>query len=293
LLLQNAVSEFIINQEVRGNSENTIEYYTLDLGYFVDFMGIDKDLCKITLTDLHGYYMHIKERKITKVSIQSYIRAVRTFLNWCYSEGYISEKLTERFKLPRSDLKIFDVLDDYEIQKLLSCFDLSTVLGVRNWCICALMLDSGLRKSEVVRATFCRFRATDFLIINGKGNRQRRVPLGLLTRKYLAKYDTLINNQGRKSLFLKNDGSPLTANTIKMLFQRLKNDTGMERLHPHLLRHTFATRFIENGGDVFTLQQILGHTTLDMSKKYTHLGNKNTFDKFRAFSPLDNMKKPP
>lgn len=294
MILKNVVAEFLIYQEVNGNSIRTLEYYTLTLGYFMDFLGADRQLRMISLSDLHAYYYFLKNRNITRITLQTYIRSVRAFLNWCYAQEYMPQKLTEKFLLPRAEQKVFDVLTDYEIQKLFSCFDLRTFHGVRNWCICALMLDSGLRKSEVVSVHFCHFRHTDsFLIVQGKGSRQRRIPLGVHTRKNMAKYVSLIPNQGSRFLFMKSDGSPITGHTVTQLFRKLKTETGITRLHPHLLRHTFATCFIENGGDVFTLQQILGHTTLDMSRKYTHLGNKSTYEKFRAYSPLDNMKKPP
>ncbi len=290
--LENAINEFLINQEIRGNSKNTLEYYSLNLSYFGDFIGYDKSISDIILIDLNNYYINLKKRNVSSVTLQTYIRAIRTFLNWCYDENYTPVKLSERFKLPRAERKVLDVLTDYEIERLFNIFDTKKILGLRDWCICALMLDCGLRKNEVVTMTFNRYRGKEgYIIVQGKGNRQRVVPLGLRTRKHLAKYEAFSLCQGTESLFLKNDGMPITKSTVKQLFLRLKAETGIQRLHPHLLRHTFATRFIENGGDVFTLQQLLGHSTLDMSKKYLHLSLRNTLDKYKAFSPLDNIGK--
>jgi len=292
LLLQNVINEFLINQEIKGNSKSTLDYYALTLGYFLDFMGADKPVPDIILVDLNNYYLHLKKRNVSSVTLQTYMRAVRSFLNWCYDEGYMPVKLSDRFKLPKAERKVFDVLTDYEIERLFGFFDIKQVLGLRDWCICALMLDCGLRKNEVVTMTFSRYRGKDgYIIVQGKGNRQRVVPLGLKTRKHLAKYEHFCHRHGTESMFLTKDGLPITKSTVKQLFSRLKTETGIQRLHPHLLRHTFATRFIENGGDVFTLQHLLGHSTLDMSKKYLHLSMRNTLDKFKAFSPLDNIGK--
>jgi len=292
MILENALNEFLINQEIKGNSKRTLEYYSLNLSYLLAFLGNDKLIDDITLIDLNNYYLHLKKRNISSVTLQTYIRAVRTFLNWCYDEEYISVKLPDRFKLPKAEKKVIDVLTNYEIEILFSNFDIRKYIQLRNWCICALMLDCGLRKNEVVTMTLNRYRGNDgYVIVQGKGNCQRVVPLGLKTRKSLSKYVALRPCLETDSFFLNADYSPITQNAIKQLFTRLKAETGIKRIHPHLLRHTFATMFIENGGDVFTLQQLLGHSTLDMSRKYLHLGVRNSIDKYRAFSPLDNMKR--
>lgn len=289
--LYTAISEFLITQKIKGNSDKTLEYYVNILQYFGDFVG-DVELDTIKLSDLHNYYLHQSQRDISTTTVQSYMRGLRAFLSWCYDEEYTSVRLTDKFKLPKAKKTVIDVLNDYEIQRLFLTFDLRTVLGLRDYCICSLMLDCGLRKNEVVKQTISRYKASDgYLIVLGKGNRERVVPMGFNTRKYLLKYHNKIKNLQGDFLFRKNNGEPITDDTVKQLFARLKANTGIQRLHPHLLRHTFATRFIENGGDVFTLQQLLGHTTLEMSKRYTHLSNAKIVEKYRVFSPMDNIKK--
>lgn len=291
--LNSAIQEFLLTQKIKGNSDKTISYYTDILRYFFDFIG-DAELDAIKLSDLHNYYIAQSQRNVSSVTVQSYMRGLRAFLNWCYDEEYTSFRLTDKFKLPKCRKTVVDVLNDYEIHRLFSVFDLRTVLGLRDYCICSLMLDCGLRKNEVVKQTISRYKAADgYLIVLGKGNRERVVPMGLNTRKYVLKYHNKIKNLQGDFLFRKNNGEPITDNTVKQLFSRLKANTGIQRLHPHLLRHTFATRFIENGGDVFTLQQLLGHTTLEMSKRYTHLSNTKIVEKYRVFSPMDNINKTP
>lgn len=291
MFLESVINEFLVVQLIRGNSQRTVEYYTLSLNLFVEYVG-NMDIEKLNLVDLQNYYIYLKSRGVSSVTIQTYIRALRAFLNWCYDEDYISVKLTDKFKLPKAKQIYLDVLSDYEIAVLFQIFDTKTFLGLRDYCICALMLDSGLRKNEVVTQSVFGCRYLDgYIIVNGKGNRQRVVPIGFNTRKHLMKWDTLIKNLDGDILFRKQDGEPITGNTIKQLFYRLKEVSGIKRLRPHLLRHTFATRFIENGGDVFTLQCLLGHTTLDMSRKYTHLSSAKMVERYHAFSPLDNIKK--
>ena len=97
----------------------------------------------------------------------------------------------------------------------------------------------------------------------------------------MPEYDT-------KSLFVDKYKKPLTEDSVKMLFKRLRKTLDIDRLHPHLLRHTFATQYLINGGDTFSLQQILGHTSLEMVRRYSHLASSHMLNKHRKYSPIDN-----
>ena len=268
-----------------------MQYYGLSLGLYARFAGVDTPLREISLNGLRAYYMHLSSRDITSTTIQTYIRALRAFLRWCYAEDYIPVDLSEKFRLPKAQRKAIDVLTDSEVFALLSCFNLRYLVQLRNYCMCALMLDSGLRLHEVVTLTLEHAHIPEgYLIVDGKGNKQRVVPLGLSVRKALLRY---LNRRPSCSasdrLFLMADLRPITDSTIRQVFRRLKVRTGIQRLRPHLLRHTFATRYLENGGDMYALQQILGHTSLEMVKKYVHFTTGKTVPNFPNFSPLDNL----
>ena len=173
---------------------------------------------------------------------------------------------------------------------------ISPSVGLRNYCICALMLDSGLRRSEVIREKISDLHIFEgYAIINGKGNKQRCVPLGNVSKKHLIKYTSLrpcvIDTE---SLFLTKQNTPIKNAAIARIFKTVKvtkvGDVNLtRRIYPHLLRHTFATTFLENGGNIYALQQILGHTTPDMVKKYVHLTQAKTVVNFDKYSPLDNL----
>ena len=224
---------------------------------------------------------------------ESYIRALRAFLAWCFNEGYLPESIPARLKLPKAQRKVIDVLTDEEIQRLFSCFNPRTMTGIRNYAICALMLDSGLRLNEVVSLQAGAVHVTEgYAIVNGKGNKQRIVPLGLLTKKALIRYTGWLSGCSVKTaLFVKDEQTPIKQSTIEQLFRTLKKRSGIPRLRPHLLRHSFATRYLDNGGDVYSLQQILGHTSLDMVRKYVHQTPTKTIVCHPQFSPLDNLFK--
>ena len=203
------------------------------------------------------------------------------------------ENIPARFKLPKAQRKTIDVLTDDEVKRLFACFNLRTMTGARNYAICALMLDSGLRLNEVVTLESGGVHiAEGYAIVNGKGNKQRIVPLGLHSKRALIRYMGRVPAVEQKTpLFVKDTLIPLQQSTIKQLFRKLKTRAGIPRLRPHLLRHSFATRYLENGGDIYSLQQILGHTSLEMVKRYVHLIPRKTVVCFPQFSPLDNLAK--
>ena len=297
MYLSEAIDEFLLEQRVRGNSAATLSYYSSVLGYFRDFVG-EVFVADITLVDCRQYYLYLSDELDNTVSIQTYIRGLRSFLNWCYSSEYIDVDICDKFKLPKATRKVIDVLTDSEISRLFDVNSGGDWLSARNRLIIALMLDSGLRLHEVVTLSRTHVHADDgyLIVIQGKGDKQRAVPIGSVTRRFLAEYLNLLPLDPRHdSLLLKISDvryglDPITDNTIKQLFRKLKDRTGIRRLYPHLLRHTFATRYLENGGNIYSLQQILGHSSLEMVKRYLHLATTRIRTDFGKFSPLDNLQ---
>lgn len=299
--IKEAIAEFMIDQRVRGNSAKTIVYYNVVLTMFSDYAGADLPVSDITLRMCKEYYLHLVEDKsVNSVSIQSYIRGLRSFLRWLYDSEYIETNICERFKLPKATRKVIDVLSDEEIERLLAALSGSEWLTVRNRLIVALMLDSGLRLNEVITLKASSVHLKDrYIIVTGKGDKQRTVPFGEFTSRTLEEYLNVTKNVGnRTSLIIKVSETlcgfePVTEATVKNMFRKLKARSDIPRLYPHLLRHTFATRYLENGGNIYTLQSILGHTSLEMVKKYLHLATTRIRADFPRFSPLDNIKKDP
>ena len=295
MFLSEALEEFKLDQRAKGNSRKTLIYYEQNLTLFYDFLG-DMPLDTITLSDCRLYYDHIASKSIRTVSVQSNIRAVRAFLKWCWLSEYMTVDLCRRFRLPKAKQAVIDVLTDEEIQKIYSFYSGDTFHQRRNLAIFALMLDSGLRLGEVVFARRDKLRLNDFaLIVLGKGNKERTVGYGENTAAILRRYLELC--PPAEALFLKTDEDgnflPITEHTVRDVFKVLKKYSGVPRIHPHLLRHTFATRYLQNGGDLITLQMLLGHTSLEMVKHYLHLALSRSQKDFVAYSPLDRLIKPP
>lgn len=146
ITLESAIQQFLIDQALKGNTKKTLKYYTHDLGYFMDYIGAKKEVCKITLDDLKSYLLMIKNRPamknhpfkpkaikpVSSVTIQTYIRAVRSLLGRLQNEGYIKENLQAKFKLPKATKKAVEILSDDEIETIFKTFSPYTEMGVRN-----------------------------------------------------------------------------------------------------------------------------------------------------------------
>lgn len=296
MTLSLAIEDFLIEQRVRGNSSATLVYYNHALGCFKRSIG-DVELSEITLQICKDYYLNLADEQENSVTIQSYIRALRAFLNWLYENELIELDLCAKFKLPKATRKVIDVLTDEEITRIFAALEGDSWLDVRNKLILALMLDSGLRLNEVVTLQRRHVKLEErYLIVTGKGDKQRTVPFGDATAELLGEYMRITKDSKISALLIKVSEisfghEPITDSAIKNMFKKLKKRADVPRLYPHLLRHTFATRYLENGGNIYTLQAILGHTSLEMVKRYLHLATNRIRRDFSRYSPLDCIKK--
>lgn len=307
ITIEKAMELFLIEQQLKGNTEKTIFNYERFISYFIDFLGNkDKMVDTLTLKDIKKYQIYLTDKdkdynfktnlkkKISKTTIQTYMRAVRVFVNWLYDEAYIDENIGKKYKLPKAPKKVVEILSEDEIEKIYNSINDRTEFGLRNKCMISLMLDSGLRRDEVITLDLENIHFTQNVIkVTGKGQKDRIVPLGLYTKKLLFKYLNGFRpmpDYPTNKIFLSQEKTPVSVDVVKMLIYRLKKKTKINRLTPHLFRHTFATRYLMNGGDTFSLQMILGHTSLEMTRKYSHLASSYTVKNFKNLSTLDKLK---
>uniref|UniRef100_UPI004056DE46 tyrosine-type recombinase/integrase n=1 Tax=Acetatifactor sp. TaxID=1872090 RepID=UPI004056DE46 len=205
-------------------------------------------------------------------TIRSYCRSVKAFLRYCYEEDLCKDYL-KRVKLPKDDAAPKVPLYTDEVARIDATFDRTTEKGARNYCIVHLMLDCGLRRQEVVhlRPEHIDVERNILSIMDSKGNKSRFVLIPDFLLEAIDRY------RGMKQLhsdylfdsLLKVE--PITDNSVKMLFQDLKKETGIERLHAHLLRHTFATSYLIGGGNLEFLRVFLGHFDYTVTKNYSSM----------------------
>ena len=287
-----AYEMFMQEQQFRGNSRETISYYKITLNMFMDYCGRDLDIDDLDIMLFKSYQLYLSDSKnIKKVSVRTYSRAVRVFYRYLYFEDMIDININ-KLKLIKADKEVILPLTDYEVKLLLSSFEPATFLGERDKLICMLMLDCGLRRGEVVKLKLSDInKRNQTMVINGKGSKQRVVPYGKALKHQLKLYLSLRNLQpcNYDTLFLTVEREPITSNTIKMLFQRLKEISGLSRIYPHLLRHTFATNYIAQGGNLEVLRVLLGHSSVSITQIYVHLATQMQIVNSRFDSHLDTL----
>ncbi|WP_370739999.1 tyrosine-type recombinase/integrase [Ruminococcus sp.] len=286
-----AYNEFIQEQKFRGNSNYTLDYYKRSLKMFLNFCGNDMDIEDIDVVLFKSYQLYISENlDINRVSVRTYARAVKVFLRWLYFEDYIDIDVN-KLLLMKATKDVIIPLSDTEVKELIRYYDNSTYLNCRNKTMLMLMLDCGLRLSEVVNLKISDLDLkNNYLIINGKGSKQRLVPFGILTKKQLVIYmQYRVNLNNNNSLFLNQNLTAITTNTIKMLFARLKKQEKFKRIYPHLLRHTFATNFIYAGGNLEVLRVLMGHSTINITQIYIHLAAQKHLLNDSYQSDLDRL----
>ena len=292
------LNKFITNQKVIGNTKDTIEYYKKRIGYFIDFVN-DKDINNVVIDDYNSYAIYLinkityKGTNLSSATIKTTLNASKIFLKYSYDNKYMISDLYKNIKPYKQMKKTIVVLSAEDINKLLNSQNEFTIIGLRNLLAISLMLDAGLRVSEVVNLNVEDIsKELGVIKVLGKGKKERLVPLTDSIIKYYDKY-VFLGSLYSGALFLDSDtGLRMTSSGISQILRRIKKEQHFNKLHPHYLRHTFATLFLVNGGDPVHLQLILGHTTLYMTEQYLHLANQMTLQKQKKFSPLTNIKKP-
>lgn len=293
MLLSYSFEEYYKDCYVRGLTSSTIADYYNKLEKFKAYVG-DIDCSTISLNMCKNYIAWLRTHLKSTVSVQSYIRSLKAYLSWLYAFNILLVDVSSTLKLPKARSDVISVLTSDEVNRLycsLECPDV--LLTLRNKVIVSLMLDSGLRLDEVVSLKRSNvFLDERYIIVYGKGSKSRFVSFGNISYGFLCSYlkqvtpylpfDSLLFSYAEDGSF-----KPLTRDTIRNLFRKLKSKSSISRLYPHLLRHTFATKYLENGGDIYSLQSLLGHTSLDMVKKYLHLSSSRIIRDFSRYSPLD------
>jgi len=291
--LSEALDYYLITCRMEGKSPKTIDWYKQKLEAFVAFCD-DPPVRELTLEDAREFVASLWKKDITPQTIHGYVRTLKAFASWLEREGYTPNNLFKRLKRPKVPKKLIQVLNEEEIKTILKSFNQDTQLGARGYAICVLLLDTGMRSGEL-----CGIKLSDVdfkrgvIKVKGKGDKERMVPIGNLAKKALMRYIKVFRPEPAMgaidNVFLSVDGYPLTPNAIAKFMRRLAKRTGIERLHAHLWRHTSAVRYLMAGGDVFSLQTILGHETLEMTRHYVQLASRHVEIQHRRFSPADNL----
>lgn len=280
----------------RGCSPRTIEAYSRDLLDFTDFLfshcGLD-DATGATRDDIAAFEGDVVARGFAPSSVKRRLSVVKGFYRFLVREGFDETNPADTLPVPKAPLLLPDVLTYDQVNALLSQPFGSDAAGLRNCAILEVLYGCGLRVSELVGldlgdAVF----EEGYVRVMGKGGKDRIAPIGGKAEEALRAY---IDN-GRPNLarpyarptaavFLNARGGRLTRQSVHAIVVRAGEAVGIESLHPHTLRHSFATHMLEGGADLRVIQEILGHADISTTQVYTHVSRRHIREEYLAAHP--------
>ena len=281
----------------RGLSVNSINSYSLDVQALVIFHK-ENDSCtplNCSKEDVQRF-LYEEAKEVEARSQARRISGLKSFFNFLIFEGYRENSPIDLIESPKLGRKLPTVLSLSEIERLLDCIDLSHAQGHRNRAIIETLYGSGLRVSELVDLKISDlYFDENMMLINGKGDKQRLVPLGAFAKKFIQLYiDNVrilnkISNEDRDTLFLNRNGKKLSRAMIFTIVRQLGQMVGIEKkISPHTFRHSFATHLLENGADLRTIQTLMGHESITTTEVYMHLDNQHLSQVLKDFHPRNN-----
>ncbi len=289
--IDEAIKGYVLDCKVRGRSYRTIEWYEQKLKYFARWLVEEEEvslLDKVTIANLRSFVLHIQTEtigrravnredggnaiQISPLTVKGYVQVIKGFFNWCHIEELISINPALRLKLPAVPDYMIPTFTPEHLKAMLDACDLTTVLGYRDYTLILVLLETGIRVSEL-----CGLRIQDvhddYIRVVGKGNKEREVGISPDVAKLLWKY---IHHYRKPAddkevrVFVNRYGQPITPNGVEQLLIDVKNRAGIEgvRVSAHTFRHTFARMYLEQGGEIYKLSRLMGHSSVEITEEY-------------------------
>jgi integrase/recombinase XerD len=277
-------------------SKNSIEAYLHDIEKLQQYLTISQQnilVDAIHLKTLQNFIHWIHELGMTATSQARIISGLKSFFNYLMLEDIIKSNPTELLEAPKTARKLPDTLAFEELEILFDAIDMSTQEGTRNKAILETMYSCGLRVTELTELKISNIYAdVEFIKVIGKGNKERLVPIGASALKYIQIYIETIrahiipNKNAEDILFLNRRGGKLSRVMIFYIIKELAKKAGIQKnIHPHTLRHSFATHLVEGGANLRAVQEMLGHENITTTEIYTHLDRNFLKETLHTFHP--------
>ncbi len=255
-------------------SDYTIKNYKLDLTLFFDFLNKSNiNYLYLNKDNVLAYLKYLDKMNLKNSTISRRISALRTFYNYLMNEGLINSNIFLNVKNPKLEKKLPNYLNYTEMEELLESIDIKTDEGLKRRLLIEMFYSTGCRVSEIINI---KVKDIDFLNkkirIMGKGSKERIVYYGDYAKKYLDKY--LSKGMDKDYLFVNKHGDKYTVEEIELIVKDIMKHLSIKtHVTPHTLRHTFATHLLNNGADIRSVQELLGHSNLSTTGIYTHVSS--------------------
>ena len=314
--LKSLVNGFVLTKQTEGKSHRTVEFYSENLKRFLWYasrQGWSDDIRMVTqwhVREFLGYLANEKGRwglegngsetsqgTVSQATLHHYFVVLANFFNWVVREGFIGENPTAKVKVAKPKAKVVKPYAPEEIRRIIGVCEgdyehNARFLGSRNKAIILVLLDAGVRLSELIGMRVDDVNTSNGNIrVMGKGGKERVVRIGKVAQKALWRYMMHRPGNGYKELWLSEEKRPLSCGGVQCLVKRLKERAGVNGSGSvHRFRHTFAVNFLRVDKNVFNLQYLLGHSELEMVRRYTAaLGMEDALEAHEKASPADVM----
>lgn len=260
----------------------TVRSYEADLEQFQLFIKANNLNYKtLKKDDIRQYLKYLDDINYKKSSISRHLSTLRSFYSYLVNNNIVKNNIFKTISSPKKDKKLPNYLQYNELEKLLDACDMTSSLGIRNRLIIETLYDTGLRVSELVNIKLedIDIKNKEIRVI-GKGQKERIVYFGEYEIEILTKYledarKELLNGKQSKYLFINHLGNKLTDRGVRLIIDKTISKACLKhKISPHSLRHTFATHLLNEGADLKSVQELLGHSSLSTTQIYTHVSNE-------------------
>ena len=297
MLLEDAVREYIYEIQCRNYTKRTIKGYKNNLLKFTKHLTIEQgvgELEEIRPQHIKEYLNQLRERGLSTTYINTILKNIRSFYKYCYQEGY-SGNVVSKIGWLKEEKPVIKSFSDEQIRKMIKFYNGNSFREIRNKAIISMLVDTGLRNSELCGLRIGDVRET-VVFVHGKGRKERIVPISPQLKKLLIKYERVREIYLKDNIlhydnyFLSYRCKPLTVEGVERIVKICGEGIKGIRVSPHTIRHYYAQSQLRNGLDVYSLSRLLGHSTIDITKIYLQsIQDESIIELSRKTSPLSNL----
>lgn len=303
LYLDDVYKEFLYDLEIKNYSPRTIKGYKNNNKAFLSYLKNEFDIEEledVTTKHIKSYLMNLKKKGLTELYINTIHKCMRSFFRFLVEEGYIAEKRNPilSLKFMREPKVIIKTFTDDEIKRMINVFNNNNYLSIRNRLILMTFCDIGIRNLEL--CTLTQLNVMDTVVkIDGKGNKERYLPISPILKKYMIKYERMKHEYFKDKImidnnyFLSRNGKTLTVTAIEKIIKEAGKKAKVResiRCSPHTIRHYYAQKQLKLGLDVYSLSRLLGHESTVITTRYLQsLNDENIVELAKSTSPLSNL----
>jgi integrase/recombinase XerD len=294
--MDDAIQKFLAYlHNTKHISRNTEVSYERDLKKMVQYLAAqgEEDMCMISSTNLNSYMMYLEKEHFAPSTISRSVASIRAFFQYLYQEGLTAENPAEHLKAPKIQKKTPGILSVEEVDLLLKQPDKNTPKGIRDRAMLELLYATGIRVSELIHLNVKDANLhLGYIICNaGEGEKERIIPFGSMAKKALVSYmgryrEILLDGNESDILFCNCSGKPMSRQGFWKVLKSYAGKAGIEQdITPHTLRHSFAAHLLQNGADIKSVQEMMGHADISTTQIYLNMGMNKMRDVYVKAHP--------